>query len=119
MQTKSLIAMLLGIAALLGSAAPSKAVCLMDCGSENSSAPPERGSNGNGNKIDGNQAAGTGNQSNGNINNSVVVNGVRMRSENNVSVGANSGEVNTNSNVVIMGVDQSHGNSSNTTTQKR
>ncbi|GEM_PF-4375556 len=120
MRTKSLIAMFLGIAAVLTSPMPSKAVCLIDCGPEHSQ--PEKENNANGNKIDGNQASGQGNLAAGNITNGVVLNGVQMRSENHVSVGgSNSGEINTTSNAVIMGVDQSNHNATNTntTTNKR
>ena len=122
MQTKSFIAMFLGIAAVLGNALPSKAVCLMDCGPEHSR-PAEKENNGNVNKVVGFLASGLGFFVVGNITNGVVLNGVQMHSENHVNIGgSNSGDVNTTSNAVIMGVDQSNHNATNTNTntnQKR
>lgn len=52
----------------------------------------------------------------GNLRDSIVVSGVEMNTSNHVEVGSNSGDINTTSSTIIMGVNKSHNNTNNTTT---
>ena len=52
----------------------------------------------------------------GNLRDSIVISGVEMNTSNHVTVGSNSGDINTTSSTIIMGVNKSHNNTNNTTT---
>lgn len=109
-------AMVIGIAWVAGVPFQARAICLIDCEGQTSAPSAGKEETGNGNNARGNQAAGTGNLASGNVTDSVILNGVEMRSENHVNVGSNSGEVNTTANAVIMGPNKSSNNTSNTNT---
>jgi hypothetical protein len=113
---KAWMATIVGIAMVIGIPFQAKGVCLIDCEGQTSVPPAGKEENGNGNSSRGNQAAGTGNLASGNVTDSVILNGVEMRSENHVNVGSNSGEVNTTANAVIMGPNKSSNNTTNTNT---
>ena len=112
---KRWMAAAIGIAMVTGVSFQAWGACLIDCEGQT---PPSAGKEetGNGNNARGNQAAGNGNLASGNVTDSVILNGVEMRSENHVNVGSNSGEVNTTANAVIMGPNKSSNNTSNTNT---
>jgi len=115
MKTKRAITGLIGAAIIIGTAISAQAVCLIDCEPNPASTIESEGASDDRPMAQA-QAAGRGNFAVGGIQDSVVLNGVTMHSENHVEVGSNSGEINTTATAVIMGVDKSHGNSTNSNT---
>lgn len=114
MNRKLFLAMLFAVAACIGFPYQSDATCLMDCEEVIYEA---EGQEGNGEDTRADEARRDQRTPQfGDIRESMILNGVVMKSTNNVSVGTNSGDINTNSTNVIQGINKSHNNTSNTTT---
>ena len=78
---KTWMAMGIGMAVVISVPFQARAICLIDCEAQTSAPPAGKEETGNGNNARGNQAAGTGNLASGNVTDSVILNGVEMRSE--------------------------------------
>ncbi len=112
MNKKIYIAIITGILFFLGNTQSIKAGCLMSCEEDTSEAymeDEEKLPNEEAQKDERTQHF-------GNLRDSVVVSGVEMNSSNHVTVGSNSGDINTTSSTIIMGVNKSHSNTNNTNT---
>lgn len=111
MNKKFYTAMILGLV-FLGNPHLIEAGCLMSCEGEPSEAYKEDATELPNEEAHRNEQT----QHFGNLRDSVVVDGVKMNSSNHVTVGSNSGDINTSSSNVIMGVNKSHNNTSNSNT---
>ncbi len=113
MDKKRFIAFILGILVFLGNVSFIEAGCLMSCEEDTSEAYLEDDEELPNEEAQNEERT----QHFGNLRDSVVVSGVEMNTSNSVTVGgSNSGDINTTSSTIIMGVNKSHNNTNNTTT---
>ncbi|MFY9271238.1 MAG: hypothetical protein WAO55_15955 [Candidatus Manganitrophaceae bacterium] len=110
MNNRIYLLMIAAMIMILGNTVKSSAGCLMNCEGAVSESETEEIPNQEQRKEERTQQF-------GDLRDSVVVSGVEMSSSNQVSVGSNSGDVNTTSSTIIMGVNKSYNNTTNTTTQ--
>jgi len=115
MNIKIYLIAILGAFFVLGGSIGSQAGCLTDCDEATSEMAEADDENDRPNQ-ENERTERT--QHFGNIRDSVVLNGVSMKSDAHVSVGSNSGDINNTSSNVIMGVNKSHNNTNNTTNHR-